>query len=316
MTWPVQFATLLMMLMGAVGPSVLPGQFAGLVVDLHGKCYLRRAGDSTKRDQLIQEKEVLYVEDQLRCDPGGSVTLQLGYLKKTLGSSKEEYAVPLVPPAPPTADQKLLADAFKDFGTRGGRDRGFGAVLYSPPPNGRALPESLVVRWQRWGDGDKVAIHIETESHREIFSQSGIDGAGSFASEALHAALRVQQQSDPGGILILSMYPAGSTVERDQVQFKLLAQSEQISLKHDLELADGQESPLVRRIARGYAFSSKELWTEAAMEYEEVVKDSPENAAVLERAIRAESETGNTVQQAAYEHQLQKLEQDEANKRP
>jgi hypothetical protein len=189
-------------------------------------------------------------------------------------------------------------------------------VIYSPPSNGRALADSLVVRWQPWEDADKVAIRIENETHREIFNQNGIDGSGSFVSDPLHAALRAQQQGDPGGTLILSIYPAGSTVERDQLQFKLVTAEEEIALNHDLDLADRQENPLVRRIARAYAFSSRKLWTEAAEEYEAAVKESPDDTAVLERAIRAENETGNSKQQAAFDHQLQKLEQDEGSQKP
>jgi hypothetical protein len=309
MNRPCQLAIALMIL-GAMSSGRLLGQSAGLVVDVHGKCHLRRASDATQKDHLIQSKDVLYVEDQLRCDPGGSVTVQLGYLKKTLGPSSQEYAVPLAPPAPPTADQKLLAAAFQDFGTRGGRNRGAGAGIYSPPSNGRALPESLLVHWQPWADAKQVAIRIQSQTHGEIFGQNGIENTGSFASDSLHAALRAQQQSDPNGILVLLIYPAGSTVEHDRVQFKLLPPPDEDSLKHDLEAADKQESPLVRRIARGYAFSSRKLWTEAAIEYEAAVKESPDNAVVLERAIRAENETGNTLQQAAFDRQLQKLEVD------
>jgi hypothetical protein len=242
--------------------------------------------------------------------------LQLGYLKKTLGSSKEEYAVPLAPPTPPTADQKELAAAFKDFGTRGGRDRGRGAVLFSPPPHGRALADSMVVRWRPWDAAGKVAIRIETAKHRELFNQGGIDGAGSYSSGALHAALRTRRRNDSEDTLILSIYPKGSTEERDQVQFKVLTPAEEMSLKHDLDSADKQESPLVRRIERGYAYSSRKLWTEAANEYEVAVKDSPDNVTVLERAIRAENETGNTFLAETYNHQLEKLIEDGAKKRP
>jgi hypothetical protein len=292
-------------------------QTAGFVVEVQGKCFVRRASDSSQTAQLIRSKgTAVYVEDLVRCDKGGSVTLNLQGRQETLGESHDEYAVPLVPSEAPGNEQKALAAAFKDYGKRGGRDRSAGGVLYSPPADGSALPSTLVVRWNPWPGANKIAIRIETHSHREVFHESGVDGTGKFASDFLHAALRSQQQANPDEDLLLLIYVDKSTIPRDQVQFRLISPDREISLQHDLKLADGQESPLARRIVRGYAFGSKELWSEAAAEYEAAVEETQGSSDLLQRAICAENDTGNLARQSEFERQLRRLEHADAAGRP
>jgi hypothetical protein len=310
-------SVLVLLVTQGIAGAHLAAQTAGVVVDVHGKCFVRRASDSSQKDQPIRSSgEKLFVEDQLRCDKGGALTLNLGYLTKTLGPSTEEYAVPLAPSQPPNAEQRVVAQAFIDFGKLGGRNRSAGGVLYSPPADGCALAQSMVVRWNPWPGANKVMIRIETQSHRELFRQIGVNGTGDFTSKAMLDAVQLQQKADANGELLLSIFAGDNSVARDQVEFKLLAPAQENSLKQDLERADTQDSPIVRHIVRAFAFSSRLLWSEAASEYEAAVKESPGSTAVLERAVRAEADTGNVVRQGEFEQQLQRLEESEASGRP
>jgi hypothetical protein len=284
----------------------LPAQVAAVVVQLQGKCLVRRASDASRKPQPITKTgQKVFVEDLVRCGPGASLTLDFGYAKKPLGPSQEEYPVPLAPSQPLTREQKLIAEAIRDYGTRGGRSRSMGGVLYSPPADGAALAGSFVVRWIPWQPAKQVLLTIETDSHGEVFRQDQIDArAGQFTSEPLRAALVGLEST---GKLRLSIFADASTTPRDQVEFRLLSAEEQQSLEKDLHGADQDEFPLMRHIVRAYAFWRRQLWAEAALEYEAAIADTPTNRDLLERAARAESETGNLSRQAQFEEQLRKL---------
>ena len=303
-----------MLAMAGLAALPLHAQAAGVVLELHGKCFVRRASNPSAKPEVIRARgETIFVEDLVRCGPGGGLTLRLGSsdpeagLTKSLGPSTEEYAVPLVPSQPPDPEQKLISKAIRDYGTRGGRERSAGGVLFSPPADGAVIPEEFKVRWNSWQGSERVTLTVLAEPNAQSYRTPAIPiNAGEFTSEEMRSFVKEHGTSAP---LRIAIYGEGDNAPRDIATFTALSAADEVSLQTELARSEHEPAPLMRHILRAYLFREKKLWLQAAEEYEAAVSEIQDSPDLLERAIRAENETGNLVRQAKFELQLKTLQQ-------
>jgi hypothetical protein len=243
----------------------------------------------------------LYPGESVRCDGTGRMTLRIldndpktisrldGWCKilnEEALCEKEKSAKPDTK-AKPTPDEEALTT----FGRPGGRRRGFGSSIFSPATESTVRADKLVVRWNDIPGASRVTLRLTDKYHGLLWEQADVDaGARQLVSPEARVALAAYR--DKGGASPYSLVLTNGGVAQPDVHFSILSADEERALDSDLAKC-AKKSGLSRFVCRTRAFTRREMWNDAAEEYESALKLEPASQELLLAALTGELNVGN-----------------------
>ena len=261
----------------------------GVVSDLKGKALIRESPTATPRE--IIKGTNLREGDELLCQEHGLLKIRV------FGREKEVVIKPDFGwyPIPPLRSlvganvAKLLTIMqFK----RAGRKRSFASIISSPQRGGIIRPARLVFRWTPFRERVSLRLSLKLVGKNNPFwTEVGIDGAaGQFVSEKAQRLVKKVQKENYYVDVEFSLTPQGGRLH--QILFRVMSSREESSLLSELSRWD-EISDFTRNMGRAYAFSRRQLYDEAAAEFEASLTDAPESLDLLRAAIKAYCLAGN-----------------------
>jgi hypothetical protein len=184
--------------------------------------------------------------------------------------------------------QTIVARALKYHGPRAGTRGQMSRVLY-PHENAVVRPEQFVIRWKPDPNPGKIALSIwALGDRRPRWSDVNIDGsAGLLDSVAARQALEDFVSANPNVELNVFLEFKDNSGTTTTVPFRLLSADESQALTAELKSWDQEQNTLLRSIGRAYSFDSRNLYWEAAREYEEALMEAPRSCDLLNEALAA-----------------------------
>ncbi|HEY0376306.1 MAG TPA: tetratricopeptide repeat protein [Pyrinomonadaceae bacterium] len=273
---------------------------AAVVNSLRGAATLQR-GEKTER--LVEAKargRRLRAGDKLQVSPGGRLVILFCGSREVKEISQKPPNWYTVPNVPSDAQDALFAEY---FGRIPGRQRATSGAIFSPPDEGVAWPEGFTVRWSPSWTAAPLTLTLLAEMGEEtLWEQTAIDGAsGRFTSHELRSALRRVREEDPESRLKLLLSTKGGP--STSVAFRLLSAESGAGLARELREADQAEG-FLRSLMRAAAFTQRQLYLDAAQEYEDALASSPESVELTLATIVAQCRAGDTARAGALLRQL------------
>lgn len=275
---------------------------AALVNSLRGAATLRQGGREEKLTRKNALGKPLRAGDQLQVGPGTSLVIMFcgsRELKEVTQRPPRWYTVPNVP-------QDKLDPLFAGYADRRplGRGRGQSAEgVFSPPGGGVARPESFVVRWKLERVASPVTLTLLVDKNDKVlWERPGVDVmSGRYTSKQLRDSLSSVRARNPETSLRLEL-----TAPRDvsySTVFHLLSAEDEASLAGELKEADRAKG-FLRYLRRAAAFTRRQLYLDAAQEYEGALSSSSESVDLVLATIVAQCRAGNTARAATLFHRL------------
>ncbi len=201
-----------------------------------------------------------------------------------------------------TAEQTRVAEALRRYGAPGGT-RGIGSSIFSPADGSVMRASTVVMRWMPPASAGKVALRLETEYGRKLWSEDSADErAGVLDSQSARRALVDYQESGGQQSLVLVMSAADGSATR--VTFSLLPKASAQELDKALVGWDSAGDPLLRTIGRADEFERRQLLVDAAEEYERALALAPDSQDLVASVIEAHKRTGNVARIAELRKRL------------
>jgi hypothetical protein len=255
----------------------------------------------------------LYPGESVRCLGRGSMSLQiLDFDKLTIWSKDGWYKIHTNPPAvttkrpensaSPTQTLAVNQNALNAFGRPAGRQRGFQSSLFSPAAESVVRASQISLRWNDIPGATVITLRLTDKYHAVLWEQVDVDAAQrQLVSPALRNALAAYRDKYGAGPLALVL--TSNAKAQPLVQFSLLTGDQELALDKDLRLCDKQ-SGLLRSVCRTFAFSSRDMWNDAAEEYEAALRLAPESHDLLLAAFTAQQNIGNTLRSSELKAKL------------
>jgi hypothetical protein len=259
-----------------------------------------RASDSARPVKLDQKKDhyrFLYSGESVRCEGSGTMSLQILDKKKEISKRNGWYRIRDVSVnanLPQDEIQRLSAQekAVMAFGRPAGRQRGLPSPIFCPAAESTVRADELVFRWNEIPGATRIILRLSDKYHLVLWEQADVDARrGQLVSPAGRTALVAY--GDRGGAGPFSFILTNGGVEQPVVQFSILSTEEQRALEKDLQNCEKSKG-LSGSVCRTYAFSTREMWNNAADEYEAALKLEPDSQDLLVAALKAEMSIGNT----------------------
>ena len=256
------------------------------VIDLKGTA-LRRKGFDDQQPLPLKNGDPLYAGDQVRCESGRVLIQQWGVKKVAITPEDGWWPVPRKRKANP------LDDAVKnEFPLPAGRpQRGPSGFILSPRRNSIISPARLVFRWTPTEKILPLTLSLKRVGDEKPFWSETVGDStlGQYLSdEARRRLQRIQKKNPDADLEFAVAKPDGKT---RKVVFRVLSVKGEQALARELAASD-KEPGLMRTIRRAYAFSRRQLYNEAAEEYESVLKDFPDSPYLLRAAILTQCRAG------------------------
>lgn len=279
-------------------------EYAGLVSDVRGACWLMSGKVQTKITVRKSGAKRLRVGDKVRCDQGGSLVLELISSKAPLPASACSGCTTIEPSGEWTTIRRAsglredtMAGPVDAWFKLGGALRKPPAAVYSPPSGGNASavwPERFVIRWIPGSNAGVLSLSIQNEAGKKLWPQQERmtvpSAAGELISEeARLALLNYRKNGREGPFTLVLVDPNGN---QSDAQFSVISTRQEEELKNQLMMC-GKEPGLMPYICRAYYFRQINLYTEAAEEYDEALKLAPDSVDLQLHAIVAHRLTGN-----------------------
>ncbi|MGA8074487.1 MAG: hypothetical protein WB995_13490 [Candidatus Acidiferrales bacterium] len=271
--------------------------FAGIVTDVNCKAEVKESGNDTPRPLAVGNgnRRPLIAGEQLRCTGPGSMTVVLAEGRKPISKSDGWFAVQQ------GAILQGMAKYAEPAFTRGASPDD--SIFMSPPSDGAAEIEHLIVRWKTAGIQGDITLSLSAQgSEHELWHQAAIPAAnGSLDSDSFRQALAAYRERGASAPLLLKMQDAAGN--NFQVSFSLLAPRDEADLNEMLTEWNSRDA-LVRHLGRASAFSSFSLFVEAAEEYESALREAPDSSLLLQLTAAAERRIGNSTRAAELAQKL------------
>lgn len=280
--------------------------FAGVVTDIQGiGTLLKRNGKSQKLTSQNAKGTRLYVGEKLRCALGAKLKVRLCSVAQEVEISNRKWYVIRVPSAMPAISEgtrRRTEALLKYFGPiTGGRPRGPEDFILFPNKRSNdkrysetkglntVRPDTVVFRWLPVNERLTLLLYL-ARSEKPIWSQDNIDGAiGSFSSNEIKDILNKLRGDKTNARIQLRIRTPRA---EDSAEFEVLSLEGEKSLAQELAEWD-KETDMFRHLGRAYAFSRRQLFLEAAAEYETALSTSPQNMDLLKATVSAQDRAGN-----------------------
>jgi hypothetical protein len=278
----------------------------GWIDKIVDSCDGKWRGDDNGHPQPLRAKtdryRFLYPGESVRCDGSGTMTLQIldnklktiakrdGWCKihseealceKEKSSKSSDSA---------TTKQTLDEDALKAFGRAGGRQRGFRSAIFSPAPQSVVRADKLVVRWNEIPGANRISLRLSDKYHGTLWEQAGVE-AGTKQKVSPEARQALINHRNKGGANPYTLVLTNGGIQQS-VQFSILSADEEHALDQELTGCVGKRG-LLLFACRAYAFTHRQMWNDAAAEYEAALELEPASRELLVAALTAEHNIGN-----------------------
>jgi hypothetical protein len=275
-----------------VHPMAAQQQPTAAMID-HITCdALWRPSDTSKESWGITEVRdrgrYLRIGEEVKCtSKSGDITLLL-YTGEDKHVTFRSDWFPIAPAGDVVQKQEkqaeLVAQALRHHGPRAGT-RAPAYRVYYPAPDGVARVENFVIRWRPEPAPRTINLSILVLGSPEaIWKDDNVNSAsGSLDSPLARQALKNLLQGKPDAQLLLALRFAQS----ESFSFFLISVQQAHALEDELKFWDRQQNDLLRFIGRAYSFDQRNLYWEAAREYEEALKLAPSSCDLLNEAIAA-----------------------------
>lgn len=293
----------------AVGCPCARGEDAhvGWIENVGGKCeawWRASEGSETKKLDSVRDRyQFLYPGESVRCEGSGSMTLQiLDNPPKNISmrdgwcTIHNEAAVcekEAMPKSPDPGALNRIVDqrAFAAFGRPAGRPRGFSSAIFCPAAESTVRAGELLFRWNEIPGEGPISLRLTDKYHTVLWEQADIDASATqLVSPASRKALAGYRDKGRAGPFTVILTKEGTA--QPPVTFSIVSADEDRDL--DGKLANCEKSKgLLRSVCRAFEFSQREMWNDAAEEYETALKLAPESRDLLLAALAVEISIGN-----------------------
>jgi hypothetical protein len=271
---------------------VAVAQEAGIIEEVRGNAYWKKDARSArvKLHSRRDKGRLLRAGERVRCDPKSELRLRLYERDLSVPCSPTWFPIPYV-----QADKNHPARlVLIEYGRRGGGERG-DASIYSPANRASVNPATFEIRWiTNLGPVKSLLIKEASPSGRDIFHQNVVDGmSGHISSEGARQALvKYREERGHGPLLII----LSDSRRRDLagVRFFLITERTERDLDQELRSWKNEPEGMWRHLGMAHAFAVRQMFTEAAEEYEAALRYAPDSTGLLRRTIAAHQQTGNS----------------------
>jgi hypothetical protein len=279
----------------------------GWIEKIGDKCEGRwRAPDGSEPKKLHSANDryrFLYPGESVRCEGSGSMTLQIldnqpkSILRRdgwcTIHNEVAVCEKETMHESSDTAALKHFIDqrALGAFGRPAGRSRGFPSAIFCPAAESTVRAGELVLRWNEIPGAARISLRLADKYHSVLWEQADIEAAArQLVSPASRAALAGYREKGGAGPFTLILTKNGTA--QPATTFSILSADEEHDLDQKLANCDRSKG-LLRSVCRTFEFSRREMWNDAAEEYEAALKLAPYSRDLLLAALAGETSIGN-----------------------
>jgi hypothetical protein len=295
--------SILFFLASSLSPSLLAQTEASLTVTFldEVKCEARWRSlgnpDEIPIDQIHDRALPLAPGDQVRCSTPGHLTVITDDQSKTVKYEDGVYTIPAVPENEPKREplRQLISNAITFHGisppTRAQSPR----VLF-PLENQALRPADFLIRWKPLSGSEKISFALSlASSSSPVWSSPQLDGSAGI-SQALDARkiLEAVRKKSPTVSTQIQLQPSVASQAEDPVDFSILSSADDASLDSEIRQWDLMDSALLQYLGRGYSYASRNLFFDAAREYDRGVAQLGDSCRLLSLARDANSRIGRS----------------------
>jgi hypothetical protein len=235
-------------------------------------------------DQIHDRTLPLAPGDQVRCVAPGHLTLFINDQLTTVKYEDGPYTVP----APQTIDakrqarQQLIANAISFRGAFASSAKQSPRILF-PIENESLLPSDFLIRWKPLSSGEKISFTLSLpNSPAPLWSSPSLDGnTGVFQAVDARESLETIRKQSPSIAAQLQLQPSIQNQPEDPVNFTLLSSDDEAALNSEIKQWDLMDSQLLQYLGRGYSYSTRNLFFDAAREYDRAVAQLGDSCRLL-----------------------------------
>lgn len=296
------------------------GKDVGEIVGIEGTAILKTTDEKQTKLNSKNFWRRLLVGQKLKVDENGKLDIRLCNKQNLIVTGAKWYEVPSIECLATNPKRRILSEEF-DSGGRVARwnfelkielKRNF--ILFPIDSNIETIedtrmmdtirPETITLRWRPVSK--KLTLLLCKIGEDEIiWGQKNVDGKdGFFTSDNLKKTLKNMSKREPD--IMLKLIIQGSEDGEHSAIFKVFSLTEEKSLEQELN-GMKMEKGISLHLARAQVFTNYQLHIEAANEYEEALKFSPESVELLEITSNTQERVGNLMRKAELEMQFFKL---------
>jgi hypothetical protein len=235
-------------------------------------------------DQIHDRALPLAPGDQVRCISPGHLTLITDDQSKTVKSDDGPYTISAVPENEPKRQplRQLIASAVAFHGIPAPADTKNQRVLF-PVENQALRPGDFLIRWKPLSGSEKISFALSlASSPSPLWSSPQLDGAtGLFQALEARKVLEAVRKKSPSAAVQLQLQPSVQNHPEDPVNFTLLSPDDEASLNSEIRQWDLMDSQLLQYLGRGYSYSTRNLFFDAAREYDRAVAQLGDSCRLL-----------------------------------
>jgi hypothetical protein len=150
--------------------------------------------------------------------------------------------------------------------------------------------DKLVVRWNEIPGANRISLRLSDKYHGTLWEQAGVE-AGTKQRVSPEARQALINHRNKGGANPYTLVLTNGGIQQS-VQFSILSADEEHALDQELTGCVGKRG-LLLFACRAYAFTHRQMWNDAAAEYEAALELEPASRELLVAALTAERNIGN-----------------------
>jgi len=276
----------------------------GMVVGITGTARLRNA-DRTEQKLTARNFAVsLIVGQSLKADGQSKVQIKLCNGKTETVGSKGYRVSQVICSGSENSEKRQILKSIFDFGARYKTNRGNDEFILFPLEKEITIirPETVVFRWKSTSE-KKLSLSVNLIGEdKPIWKQEVAGEQRGFTSVELKKLLEDLRQKQPDAKFQLKLSIASLGTE-NSADFQLFSLQDEKTLQKELA-QNNNEQGVFRHIVRAEIYSRYKLYLEAANEYEEALKLSPESIDLLNATASAQDRAGNFKRRDEIDEQL------------
>ena len=276
----------------------------GMVVGITGTARLKDPNGKEIKLTARNFAVSLSVGQSLKADGQSKVQIKLCDEKtETVGSRWYRVSQVICSSSNNSEKEKVLESIF-DFGGRHKTKRGNEEFILFPLEKETTIirPETVVFRWKSTSEKRvSLAINLVGEDN-PIWKQDVTGEPGGFTSAELKKLLEDLRQKQPNAKFQLNLSIAYLSTE-NSADFQLFSLKDEENLQKELAQNNNEQGVFVHLVRAEIYFRYK-LYLEAANEYEEALKLSPESIDLLNATASAHDRAGNFKRRDEIDEQL------------
>jgi hypothetical protein len=281
----------------------------GMIIGITGTARLKDVNG--KKEQKLTSRNFavpLIVGQSLKSNGNGNVQIKLCNGKtETVG--KRWYRVPQVicSSSNNSEKQKVLERIF-DYGGRYKINRGNDEFILFPLERETTIirPEAVVFRWKAISE-KKLLLSVNIDDEDKAIWKQEVNGEpGHFTSAELKKLLEDVRRKRPNAKFQLNLKIARLGTE-NSADFQIFSLQDEANLQKELNQMSN-EMGVLRHLAFAEIYSRHKLFNEAANEFEEALKLSPESIELLNATALAQDQAGNLKRRDEIDKEIKILE--------